>query len=298
MPPTDEPARISCSILAFQPTAGISSARPHPSIATSPPSSSSSSFLLYGAAGAVGLLTLASLPFLVVPMLKGNALPYMNIPLAKYKNLFDKTLPRHLKRRRPGSPPLQFIDLGHGFGEAVVSATQRGYIATGVELNPTLYLLSIWNLWRHRLWWPFDARVRLVCGDMWKQDLRFAEQDVILMFGVQSLMARLTAKVQAEAKHDALVVLYRFQLTLPSSSSSTVAGAGEEEGGRSGLKGNNNNNKKPDAEIELLEVSGEEFSVYRVHRPITAGSAGGAQGALKLRTGQASAATGTETLQK
>jgi SAM-dependent methyltransferase len=228
-------------------------------------------------------------------MLKGNALPYMNIPLAKYKNLFDKTLPRHLKRRRPGAPPPHFIDLGSGFGEALVSATQRGYVATGVELNPTLYLLSIWNVLRHRLWWPFDARVRLVCGDMWKQDLRFEEQDVILMFGVQSLMARLTAKVQAEAKHDALVVLYRFQLTLPASlSSSSVAGEGLGAEGRGGTKTNSSN-----AEIELLEVSEEEFSVYRVHRPIIATGAGGEGGEPRPRIEQVQAtAAGDEILQK
>lgn len=244
-------------------TAAFSTAHPEPS--------ATNSFLLYGMAGAVGLLTLASLPFLVVPMLKGNALPYMNIPLAKYKNLFDKTLPRYLKRRRPGAPPPRFIDLGHGCGEAVVSACERGYVATGVELNPTLYLLSIWNVWRHRLWWPFDARVRLVCGDMWKQDLRFGDQDVILMFGVQSLMARLTAKVQAEAKNDALVVLYRFQLTLSSSLSSSSSSPVEVAGERVGAKGKGGTEgSDTKAEIELLEVSEEEFSVYRVHRPIAA----------------------------
>lgn len=288
MPPLyKEPRRAgnASGVYALPATAAFSTARPD--------SSTANSFLLYGMAGAVGLLTLASLPFLVVPMLKGNALPYMNIPLAKYKDLFDKTLPRHLRRRRPGAPPLHFIDLGHGYGEALVSATQRGYVATGVELNPTLYLLSIWNAWRHRLWWPFDARVRLVCGDMWKSDLRFGEQDVILMFGVQSLMARLTAKVQAEAKHDALVVLYRFQLTLPApSSSSSIAGEGLGAEGKGGMEGNNTK-----AEIELLEVSEEEFSVYRVHRPIVATGAGGEVDEPNARIGQATAA-GNETSSK
>jgi len=262
MPPTNIDANTASNTSGINDsptTAAISTAHPEPS--------ATNSFIFYGMAGTVGLLTLASLPFLVVPMLKGNALPYMNIPLAKYKNLFDKSLPSHLQRRRPGAPPPRFIDLGSGFGESLVSAAQRGYVATGVELNPTLYLLSIWNVWRHRLWWPFDARVRLVCGDMWKQDLRFGEQDVILMFGVQSLMARLTAKVQAEAKNDALVVLYRFQLTLPaSSSSSSPAEVAGERVGAKGKGGTEGSNTK--AVIELLEVSEEEFSVYRVHRPI------------------------------
>lgn len=273
MPPNNEDAKRTCNTSSFQVspiTAAFLAASRDPSATNS----STSLFLLYGMAGAVGLLTLASLPFLVVPMLKGNALPYMNIPIAKYKNLFDKTLPRHLNRGRPKRAlPHRFVDLGHGFGEAVVSAAQRGYIAAGVELNPTLYLLSIWNVWRHRLWWPFDTRVRLVWGDMWKRDLRFGEQDVILMFGVQSLMARLTAKVLAEAKHGALVVLYRFQLTLPVSTPSlppspslplAVAGEGVGAEGESGTEGNDTK-----AEIELLEVNEDEFSVYRVLRPVT-----------------------------
>lgn len=273
MPPKNEDAKRTSNTSGNQ-VSLINTAFQAASRDSSTSNSSTSLFLFYGMAGAVGLLTMASLPFLVVPMLKGNALPYMNIPVVKYKNLFDKILPRHIYHGRPKRAlPHRFIDLGHGFGEAVVSAAQRGYFAAGVELNPTLYLLSVWNVWRHRLWWPFDTRVRLVCGDMWKRDLRFGEQDVILMFGVQSLMAQLTAKVLAEAKDGALVVLYRFQLTLPASSPSLSPSSplslavAEERVGAECKSGTVSNNTK--AEIELLEVSEDEFSVYRVLRPVS-----------------------------
>jgi len=229
----------------------------------SPPSQSKSPrpteppLLLYGAASVVGLLTLGSLPFLVIPMLRGNALPYMNIPMSKYKTIFDEVLPRHMPRRRAGSPPLRFIDLGHGMGEAVVNAAQRGYVATGVELNPTLYLLSICNVWRHGILWPLEPRVRLVYGNMWRKDMELGRQDVILMFGVQSLMTRLAERLRSEAQHDALVVLYRFKLDLRSRASPTGA-ALREITGRDG--------SDEQAEIKILEVTEDGFSVYRIKK--------------------------------
>lgn len=183
------------------------------------------------------------LPFLVVPMLKRKgSLPYMNVPQHKIITLFQRVLPRHLAAQT--QRPRRFVDLGHGFGEAVLSATQHGYVATGVELNPTLYLLSVCNAWRQGVFVPFDKRARLVWGDLWKREVRLGEQDVVMMFGVAGLMGRLTAKVRAEAKDDALVVLYRFQLSLPPA-------MGERT------------DKKDERDIELLEVA-DEWSVYRV----------------------------------
>lgn len=226
---------------------------------------SNGSFLTTIVAGATGLVVISTLPFLIVPMLRKNALPYMNTPISKIKKLFRSTLPRHIRRPPVAAvaasssppplpqspPPLRFMDLGHGMGEASIEAALQGYKATGIELNPTLFMLSIFNAWRHRLFVPLDPRLNLLMGNLWK--LKLHEQDVIMLFGVQSFMERLQVKVKAEAKDDALVVLYRFQLPLTKSKKSNREGNRKEEEEEAG------------AEIELLEVA-DEMSIYRVKR--------------------------------
>lgn len=222
-----------------------------------------SSFLTTIVAGATGLVVVSTLPFLIVPMLRKNALPYMNTPTSKIKKLFRSTLPRHIRPPAaaaallspsppaPPPPPLRFTDLGHGMGEASIEAALQGYMATGIELNPTLFMLSIFNAWRHLIFVPLDPRLNLLMGNLWK--LKLHEQDVIMLFGVQSFMERLQAKVKAEAKDDALVVLYRFQLPLARRGKSNGEGNEKEEEEEAG------------AEIELLEVA-DEMSIYRVKR--------------------------------
>ena len=104
----------------------------------------------------------------------------MHTPRAKIEALFRKTLPRHVA---PSASPgrRRFIDLGSGLGEAVIEARRHGYEATGVELNPTLYLLSVINALRYAgpLAFLRQPRLALRLGNMWSIDLE--EYDVIMV---------------------------------------------------------------------------------------------------------------------
>lgn len=177
-------------------------------------------------AGVTGLLTCATLPFLVVPWLPKQvfgALPCefyclsympssclfgipitsdkrqttdMHTPSRKIQALFRKTLPRYTSKpphfsssagtsstTREGEAlkKKKFIDLGSGLGEAVIEARRQGYEAKGVELNPTLFLLSIVNAMRHFGPVAFLKHPRLTfnLGNFWSVGLH--DYDVIMV---------------------------------------------------------------------------------------------------------------------
>lgn len=226
--------------------------------------------------GVTAVATVALLPFLAIPWLpkrKFGALPYMNTPRSKLELLFNQMLPRHVAGSAaapstPGAPrlrhqqqqqmppqgkPKRFIDLGSGMGEAVIEARKRGYEARGVELNPTLLLLSSMAAMRRLgpLAFVQQPRVSFKMHNMFSVPLH--QYDVIMVFGVQSLMSRLTDKIRAEAQDGAVVVLYRFQLDVPPREAEAVgakaASALEAQG----------------AQIELVE-NAEELSIYKVYR--------------------------------
>lgn len=157
---------------------------------------------------------------------------------------------------------MKFMDLGSGMGEAVVEARLRGFEARGIELNPTLFLLSSANA----LWqlgpgaFVRQPRLAFRCGNMFAIDLR--SYDVVMMFGVQPLMPRLTRKLEREAKDGAIVVLYRFQLDLPEGQQDAPASAPALDsvptGAADGKAGGG-------VEIRLVEAA-DELSIYKVHR--------------------------------
>lgn len=230
----------------------------------SPTTTTGASAVMY-LGGATAVATLALLPFLVVPWLpkhKFGALPYMHTPQRKLRVLFDQLLPRHV-RTSPSTgqqPPKRFIDLGSGMGEAVIEARKRGFEARGVELNPTLRLLSSLNaLWcAGPLAFVQRPRLSFSMSNMWS--LQLGEHDVIMVFGVQSLMGRLTHKLRDEAKDGAVVVLYRFQLDVPDESQRKKKDAGVDD-----VKLVDQGSQE-DVLIELVEAA-EELSIYKVSRP-------------------------------
>lgn len=222
-----------------------------------------SAVMYFGGATAVGLLAL--LPFMVVPWLpkqKFGALPYMHTPQRKLRILFEQLLPRHVRTSPATSrqPPKRFIDLGSGMGEAVIEARKRGFEAHGVELNPTLFVLSSLNaLWRAGpLAFFRRPRLSFSMSNMWS--LRLGGYDVIMVFGVQSLMGRLTHKLRDEAKDGAVVVLYRFQLDLPDENQRE-----KDNGGVDDVKLVDQGSQE-DVQIKLVEAA-EELSIYKLSRP-------------------------------
>lgn len=231
---------------------------------SNPTTSRASNAVLY-LGGATAVTMMALLPFLVVPWLpkrKFGALPYMHTPQKKLRVLFGQLLPRHVPASPPPAgrqPPKRFIDLGSGMGEAVIEARKRGFEARGVELNPTLFVLSSLNaLWRAGPM-AFVRRPRLSFSLSNMCNLPLDKYDVIMVFGVQSLMGRLTHKLRDEAKDGAVVVLYRFQLDLPDEQSQRT----EQDAGM-GVKLIEQDAQ--DVQIKLVETA-EELSVYKVVRP-------------------------------
>ena len=174
-------------------------------------SSSSSSFPLMAffiSGGVVGTVLMLTLPFIVMPLMSGQSLPYMATPKHKLQQAFkfiqqqqrqtrnqsDTATTVTSNRAWKGSPVRrQFLDLGSGDGEAVyqavtlrhAAATQqqmahnddddnesRYYYYTkciGIELNTTLYM---WSCWRRILFWtrPEQLRSQFHCRDMFRSD--------------------------------------------------------------------------------------------------------------------------------
>lgn len=160
------------------------------------------------AVAAVGLSLVALLavatPFLVVPAL--TRIPWMATP-QHICEMAVARLPRHPVGKRSGSPRL--VDLGSGDGRFVIEAARRGYLADGIELNPVLVALSYWNAARAGVL----GKVRFRMTDLWR--IQLDQYDAVTCFGIAPLMARLDEKLRLEARHDTVVVCYRFPLSRP-----------------------------------------------------------------------------------
>ncbi len=120
--------------------------------------------------------------------------------------------PRSVVRRmlslaqvRPGEV---VYDLGCGNGRVLVSAARRfGAKAVGIEIDLSRFLwslavITVFGLWR---------RVRLVRGDLFRQDLR--EADVVVTYLLQDTNDRLQAKLLREMRSGARVVSNTFRFT-------------------------------------------------------------------------------------
>jgi hypothetical protein len=152
------------------------------------------------AGSVVGGVLFLTLPFIVMPFISGQTLPYMATPIKKLQDAFrfiqlrrrqqhnyyhhtgntHNVVPLHRQRQR------HFLDLGSGDGETIYQAlrllnTQNASekheenlacyyyysCCTGVELNTTLYL---WSWWRRTLFWTKQERSRatFLCRDMFQ----------------------------------------------------------------------------------------------------------------------------------
>eukprot|EP00611_Tribonema_gayanum_P009927 TRINITY_DN1981_c0_g1_i1.p1 TRINITY_DN1981_c0_g1~~TRINITY_DN1981_c0_g1_i1.p1 ORF type:complete len:201 (-),score=33.78 TRINITY_DN1981_c0_g1_i1:431-1033(-) len=143
-------------------------------------------YAFWGLAGATAAASVALLPFLVVPWLPKRvfgALPWMQTPQHQLTEVFTLLSEARSAGRATGT----FVDLGSGDGCAVIEAARRGYTAHGVELNPALVLWSRLQARRARVNATFSW------GNMFAVPL--APYDVVMCFGVPSLMPRLAEKV-------------------------------------------------------------------------------------------------------
>ncbi len=99
----------------------------------------------------------------------------------------------------------QALDLGSGDGRYVVALAQAGWQAQGVEINPFLVWLTKWKIWRAKL----KAKAFVQRANFWQTDL--SSYDVIVLFGVFYVMARLEKKMLAELKPGTIVICNHYQ---------------------------------------------------------------------------------------
>ncbi|PAA66902.1 hypothetical protein BOX15_Mlig008015g3, partial [Macrostomum lignano] len=155
------------------------------------------------AAGALGMV-FAAAPFLT-PALRRHALPFVPATDSQVANVFS-LLKKNNRITKVPSMPVRLIDLGSGDGRIVREAALRLYQATGVELNWPLVLYS--RLTCSRL--NCIHRPKFLRTDLLRHSL--STYDVVVIFGVKSLMKPLQAKLAAELHPDACVVACRYRL--------------------------------------------------------------------------------------
>lgn len=96
------------------------------------------------------------------------------------------------------------IDVGSGDGRMVEAAVKRGAVAIGIEINPTLHWYSRLRARIKRL-----KRASFIRTDLWKYSL--GKADVVLLFFINSKMAKLEKKLMGELQPGTRVVSYIFR---------------------------------------------------------------------------------------
>jgi len=156
--------------------------------------------VICGLIGGSGIaLTIIAAPF-VLPALRKVCLPYVPATTEQVSNVLQA-----LKGKKAAS----LIDLGSGDGRLVISSAIAAPNLTkcvGVELNPWLVLWSRYSAWRQGV----RRRTQFYSQDLWKTNLK--QHDVVLIFGVEEMMADLEKKFQAELSHSSHVIACRFPL--------------------------------------------------------------------------------------
>ena len=181
--------------------------------------------------------------------------------------------------QQPPTGKLKFVDLGSGDGSAVLTAASLGWKATGMELNPTLWLISKMR----RLWLPKSIRKNcdFILVDMFAVEdeksisgsgkylvsQKLQEANCIMIFGVNSLMPRIAGLLKKECHRGSFVMSYRFRLPLvvdrvPCSTNACINGGG-------GSVNNYRKNVFDDSEklvriCALLIYDEEEMRIYEL----------------------------------
>ncbi len=97
------------------------------------------------------------------------------------------------------------IDLGAGDGKLVIALAQKGAIVTGVEIDDGRCELAKSIIISEGL----QDKAKIVHGSFWEQDL--SPYDLIVLYGVPSIMRRLKNKILNEAKTTCRVISNHFE---------------------------------------------------------------------------------------
>lgn len=107
-----------------------------------------------------------------------------------------------LAKVKPGE---RAVDLGAGDGKLVMALARRGARVTGVEIDEGRWELANTNITQSGL----QGLARVVHGSFWEQNLSL--YDLIVLYGVPSIMERLETKIMNEAKPSCRIVSNRFE---------------------------------------------------------------------------------------
>lgn len=167
--------------------------------------------LIFGGSVFVGSLFIA--PFLLVPYLPRRlygALPYYPTSPRRIKAVFD-SLPKRYSQHGAS-----FIDLGSGDGVAVLEAARRGLYARGIELNPTLVIISRLRAFMNtRIFQQSRGVCEFSTGNLF--DFNISGKDasspsVVMIFGVVPIMKKVGEKIVKEAPEDVIVLSHKFPI--------------------------------------------------------------------------------------
>jgi len=101
-------------------------------------------------------------------------------------------------------PHEKVIDLGAGEGKLVLAMAAKGADVTGIEIDGERATMTINNVAAAGL----QERVRIINGNFWQHDL--SNYDLIVLYGVPSIMERLEKKIANEAKPTVRIVSNHF----------------------------------------------------------------------------------------
>ena len=117
---------------------------------------------------------------------------------------------------------LHFVDLGSGDGTAVLAAASLGWRATGIEMNPTLWLISsIRRLLSNNK--KIRTNSQLKIGDMFSASISqssLQNANCAMIFGVAPLMPRIANLIERECQPGCWIMSYRFRVPLANNSGS------------------------------------------------------------------------------
>ncbi len=123
---------------------------------------------------------------------------------APYVPAFGRDLDRLLNISKVGEGS-RFVDLGSGDGKVLLAAAKRGAQVTGYEINPILWLLSLWRLRAYR------GQAKVYLRSMWRADI--AQADVVFLYLHTKWMDKMERKLKADGTSGTRVVSYVFEFS-------------------------------------------------------------------------------------
>lgn len=199
-------------------------------------STSTSKLLPLGLIGG-SFVTIVALTTPFITMQLKSSLPYMSTPRHKVEKALtflskrnQKIIANNFEHKDIGTSnkarnittqqkQLHFVDLGSGDGTAVLAASSLGWRATGIEMNPTLWLISsIRRLLSNNKKIRINSQLKI--GDMFaasvsQSSLRNA--NCTMIFGVAPLMPRIADMIERECQPGCWIMSYRFRVPLANS---------------------------------------------------------------------------------